>query len=180
MIRSFRRGVICSLWLPQSRVLACGNLECMPCSDDYGGWVGGGPVSLEKKNLPRVSWSVVQSVTKKHCGNESQRQKRLFSSLKTSITHHKSVPFPSESHSMQCILTVAHSGIWILIGLKCGRQGGLNKTLSNCLPALALLARAVFFCLFTLNANTPTPTTVRASLASARTPLKPPLARLLE
>jgi len=61
-----------------------------------------------------------------------------------------------------------------------GRQGGINKTLSNCLPALALLARAVFYCLCTLNANTPTPTTVRASLASARTPLKPPLARLLE
>jgi hypothetical protein len=65
-------------------------------------------------------------------------------------------------------------------GLKCGRRGGINKTLSNCLPALALLARAVFYCLCTLNANTPTPTTVRASLASARTPLKPPLARLLE
>ena len=45
MIRSFSRGVICSLWLPQSRVLACGNLECMPSSDDY----GGGPVSQGKK-----------------------------------------------------------------------------------------------------------------------------------
>jgi hypothetical protein len=68
MIRSFKRGVICSLWLPQSRVLACGNLECMPSSDDYRGG-GGGPVSQEKrKKLPRVSWTVVffQNVTKNH------------------------------------------------------------------------------------------------------------------
>ena len=40
------------------------------------------------------------------------------------------------------------------------RQGGINKAIFNCLPALALLARAVFYC-FALNANNPTPTTER-------------------
>ena len=59
-----------------------------------------------------------------------------------------------------------------------GQVAPATARLLTCLPALALLARAVFYCLCTLNANTPTPTTVRASLASARTPLKPPLARL--
>jgi hypothetical protein len=50
MMRSFKRGVICSLWLPHSKVLACGNLECMTSSDDYRGG-GGGVQSARKKNL---------------------------------------------------------------------------------------------------------------------------------
>ena len=50
MMRSFKRGVICSLWLPQSKVIACGNLECMPSSDDYRGGGGGGANQKGKKN----------------------------------------------------------------------------------------------------------------------------------
>jgi hypothetical protein len=57
-MRSLKRGVNCSLWLPQSKVIACGNLECMPSSDDYRGG-GGGPQSARKKkyNYPECPGS---------------------------------------------------------------------------------------------------------------------------
>ena len=60
MMRSFKRGVICSFWLPQSKVIACGNLECMPSSDDYR-WGGGGVESARKKknNYPECPWSLL-------------------------------------------------------------------------------------------------------------------------
>jgi hypothetical protein len=60
MMRSFQRGVICSLWLPQSKVIACGNLECMPSSDDYRGGGMGSQSARKKNKLPRVCpWSLL-------------------------------------------------------------------------------------------------------------------------
>jgi hypothetical protein len=49
MMRSFKRVGECSIWLPQSKVIACGNVECMPSSDDYRGGGGGGHSQPEKK-----------------------------------------------------------------------------------------------------------------------------------
>ena len=53
-MRSLKRGVNCSLWLPQSKVIACGNLECMPSSDDYRGG-GGGFESARINNISTPS-----------------------------------------------------------------------------------------------------------------------------
>jgi hypothetical protein len=69
-MRSFKRGVECSIWLPQSKVIACGNHQCMPSSDVYRGGGGGGHSQPEKKNIitPTVPWSgLSQNVTKHHC-----------------------------------------------------------------------------------------------------------------
>jgi hypothetical protein len=76
MIRSFKRGVICSLWLPQSRVLACGNLECMPSSDDYRGGGGGGVQSVRsssekfKINYPESPGIRIVTETSNHFTND--------------------------------------------------------------------------------------------------------------
>ena len=100
MIRSFRRGVICSLWLPQSRVLACGNLECMPCSDDYG---GGGPENSQPQGekitvSPLVG--VIQSVTKIHFRNKLC----------------KSIVGDVDSIECFCDKCISHSGLWTSTG----------------------------------------------------------------
>ena len=69
-MRSSKCGVNCSLWFPQSKVIACGNLECMPSSDDYRGGGGGFHSQPEKKNIITPSVLVAgilsQNVTKTH------------------------------------------------------------------------------------------------------------------